>query len=86
MPVFIALLSLLAGEISRKMSQHYRSILKTRSPGGGGGGVAKAPQRVLGGLGLLGGQLQAGFQLVDDASAAGVQQEVLKGPAEVGDI
>ena len=55
-------------------------------PGGGRRGVAEAVQGVLGGLALGRSQAELLLHLVDDGAAAGVQQEVLKGAVELGDV
>ena len=53
-------------------------------PGGGCRGVAKGPEGVLRGLGLLGSQLQGGLQFLNHTSPSSVQQKVVEYLAEVG--
>ena len=57
-----------------------------RAPGGGGRGVAKAVEGILGGLALRGRQAQLLLHLVDHGAAAGVQQEVLERVVEFWDV
>jgi hypothetical protein len=66
---------------------HQGCISTTKaSPGGGGGGVAEAVEGVLGGLALRGRQAQLLLHLINDRATASVQQEVLKGMVEFGDV
>ena len=55
-------------------------------PGGCGGGVAEAVQRVKGRLAVLRRQAEACLDCVYYSSPASVDEEAVKGPPEVGDV
>ncbi len=55
-------------------------------PGRCGRGVSKPGQRLLGGGCEVRGEAQGGLELVDDAAAARVEQEVFEGLLEVRDV